>query len=334
LVTTAIPAGQRIYNGASALNSPTTTVFDAEVNNAFFLADWLRWAADPRANNGWRDPCQLTGAASGFLWRGGRFNGNIPRTRHRTGPTGFYTSGTPQRFNSTLWFPQVSVPGTIRGAQFGILDDLDSGFVDGIRAVQMNAALTVDRCIFSCARDDAIEADGTSAPLTITNSFFEHVYSWVSATGNGSTMTGKQIVISDTLCRFRAWPEQGTSSQIGPVFKVDGAGNAPVFRMTNVTLHIPNSWPESGYNRTRGALSRMVCNNCTLLVTGGVLSSDFGLRAAFVGAGWTLVENTAEANSIWATRKAAFLSAGSNPPPPPPPAPSLTSPVTFNAQVG
>ena len=335
MVTTVIPAGRRIYNGEGAIDWPTTDLVEAETNDPFFLADYLQWEATPSAsrNAGWAYPCQVDALASGYIWQGGRFIGNIPANHDRSGPDGFYTSGTPQRYNSAIMHLRLSVPGTLRQVEFGILGDPNSGFCDGLRAANgQTAKVTLDRCIFSNARDDAIEADTTSAPIEIVDSLFEDVYSWVSATGNGNTMTGKVIDITRTVCKFRAWPENSGNSQIGPVFKIDGAGNAPVFNMTDVTLVIPSSWPESGYNRTRGALTRMNCVRSDLLVMGGTLSNSNGLRDAFLAAGWNIIENQAQVDSIYASRRAAQLAViggGGGPVV----EPSLTSPITVNSVV-
>jgi hypothetical protein len=191
--------------------------------------------------------------------------------------------------------------------------------------------ITFEDCRWWNCRDDAIEAD-SGGNVTLRNCFLENIYSWISATGNQAS---KVIRVENTLCRYEAWKETAAGdTQIGPVFKA--AGGSWIFQ--NVTLCIPNSWPETGYNRTRGILSRMSTDNCTLLVYGGQLSNSNGLRTAFQSAGWNIIEGTNAANTEWEARKAAFLAGDTvidpPPPPPPPPAPSLTASASIVVQVG
>lgn len=310
---------------AVGVDTSANDAFDAATNNPFFLADWLAWISGDQATTT-RDPCSFDQSLGFFDWNGGRFYGNIPASTPRVGANGFYNGTVPtsNRFNSVLWFPRGGVSGRIRNAHFGIRDDLNSGYCDGARTVQAGN-ITIEDCYFWLARDDAIEADG-GGNLTVRRCFFENIYSWISCTAAQST---KVITVEDTLCRYREWREEGTSFQIGPVFKTSGIGNVVQWRMTNVTLCIPPSWPESGYNRTRGALAQMNCTNCTLLVVGGTLTNSNGLRDAFLAAGWNIIEDGSgvAASEAWDAAKAAFLGED-EPVTPPGPLTGLTVNIT------
>ena len=304
-------------------NTSTIDVFDAATNNPFFLADWEAWR-DGGTDTSLRDPCRFDQSQGFFDWNGGRFYGNISEATPRVGTTGFYTGST-TRFNCALWFPSGGVSGRIRNAQFGIRDNLNSGFADAIRTVQAGN-ITIEDCRFWLSRDDCIEADG-GGNVTVRRCFFENVYVWISATNPQSS---KVITVSDTLVRWREWRESGTSFQIGPVFKVDGGTSGPTWNFTNVTLCTPPDWPETGYNRTRAALNRMNCTNCTWLVYGGTLDTANGLRTAVLDAGFTLIEDGSgsAASEEWNARKAAFLGGTVEPEPDPVPLTGLTVNIT------
>lgn len=307
---------------AITVDTSANDVFDAATNNSFFIADWQSWiAGDTSTTNAY--PVRFDQANGFFTWNGGRFYGNVPEDAPWQGPGGFYNQSA-QRMNSAVWFPSGGVSGVIRNAEFGIRDNLDSGFIDGLRTVQAGN-ITVEDCKFWLSRDDCIEADG-GGNLTVRRCFFENVYSWISCT---AAQPSKIITVEDTICRFRRWRFEGTDFRIAPVFKSQGIANVVTWRMTNVTLAIPPSWVEVDYNRTRGALSRMNCTNCTLLVYGGTLTNANGLRDAFLAAGWNIIEDGSgvAASEAWDAAKAAFLGED-EPVTPPGPLTGLTVNIT------
>lgn len=295
MTTYTFAAGKNIVS----LNDGAVNVFDAVTNDPFFLADYIpnTGGATPPTSRAY--PCQIMAAQPGFAFTGGRFYGNIPES---TSWNQFYIVDD---FNSALVFPRNGITGTFRDMHFGIRDDLDSGYTDGFRTNQAGA-ITIEDSFWWLSRDDCIEADGdTSNALTVRRCFVENAYVWISATGLQST---RVITVEDTLVRVKKWPQSTGVVENGPVFKVEAA-NCASFNFTRVTLCIPTTWNETGYNRTRGALARMTCTDCDLLVIGGTLTNSNGLRDAFVAAGWNIIEDGAgtTASDEWDAQKALFL---------------------------
>jgi hypothetical protein len=338
MTTLIIPAGRQ----QATYSSAAVTVFDAVTNNPFFLSDWqaYRSTGETGTSTTLAYPCRISAATSPFTWNGGRFYGNIGQNIDWDN---FYEGGrftlsqTFPRFNSALLFPRNGVSGTFNDLVFGIRNDLNSGFVDGVRLNQAG------NCIFNrprvwCGRDDWLEADGANNRThTINDGFFENQFMWLSGTG---LIPNTFFFINRCLVHFGPWRFRGNLAYGAPL-KVDSAAASPKFRFNATTLVIGTN-DYTSKDRMKAALANtQATNGCRLLVLGGT-HVDRQLIQMYQNAGFSVLEdgNGTAATQEWVNRKAAFLNEVTNPPPepppppPPPPAPSLASPVTFSVQAG
>lgn len=318
MVTYTVPGGRQTLNFGAGRPAPFNTnydIFDAETNDPFFLADWLQYRATGATGGTLAYPLYIDNS-SGFVWNGGRFYGNIPYTTDwRNFYRGQLVEGGPQfvhpGYNAALVFPRNNVSGTFNDCHWGIRDDLNSGYVDGLRTVQAGA-ITINRPRVWIGRDDWIEADDNTNPVTINDGFFENLFVWLSATG---TISSKVITANNCLVHFARhnyfWRLVG-----GIPFKVNNTADSPTFNMTDVCMALARD-DYTDDNRTLAALANMNCaGDCRLLVLGG--SRDPALISAYRNAGFTVLQDGAgnAATLEYQARKAEFLSEVSPPPPP------------------
>ena len=323
MTTLVIPSGKQI---ATYTNS-AVTLFDAVTNDPFYLCDYIPGLGSTTSRS---YPCRIDAAASGAVWQGGRFYGNILESAARRTIYNQAFDG----FNSALMLPRNGISLTVRDAVFGIAGNRNTGYIDGIRTSGAGNTLIED-CEFYQCRDDAFECD-SGGNVTMRRIFVEDTYVWISATGSGSN---RQIRAENCLVRVHRWRELEpgqvvsgrTEFQCGPFFKSGGTASfSPFWTLINVTMAVPREYAgDPGYVRTISALRKMSTTNCTLLSYEGALTNDNGLRNEFLAAGWTIVEGPA-AQAEWEAQKAAWFGATT---PPPIQVQTLTSPATLRVNV-
>jgi hypothetical protein len=319
------------------LTNAATTVFNAATNAPFFLSDWVQYRASGTSSTSTTlaYPLKIDAATSPFTFNGGRFYGNIGASIDWDD---FYEGGrftnppTKPRFNSALCLLRNGVRGTFNDVEFGIRDDLNSGYVDGFHLAQ-GGNCTFNRPRVWLGRDDWIECDDVVRSHTINDGFFENQFVWLSGTGN---IPNGFFYANNCLVHFRRWLFRGGLTH-GPFLKVDSATASPNFRFNNVCMVIDyrNTFDN---NRVKSALAKtQATGGSRLLVLNGT-HQDRELITRFQTAGFSVLEDGGgtAATQEWLNRKTIFLNGASNPPPPPlpPPAPSLSSPVTFSVQAG
>lgn len=334
MVTYTFPAGR--FQGI--IDNSAVDVIDATTNNPFFLSDWQTYRNTGQTSTGTTlaYPVRIDAAATNVTWNGGRFYGNIPQS---VSWDNFYEGGrvlgvpspTAPRFNSALLFMRYGGNITINDAEFGIRNDLNSGYVDGIRASSANS-VTLNRPRSWCGRDDFIECDTNNGrTVTINDGFFENQFLWLSGTG---TVPNTFFYVNRSLVHFRPWLfRSNTTPSYGAPLKVDSASGSPKFRFNDLCLVIgPNDYTD--YNRMKNALRNTIATNgCRLLVLGGT-HEDRELIGLYQTAGFSVLEDgTGDSATVeWNNRKAAFLNEGG--PVTPPVTQSLTSPCTFDVFAG
>lgn len=316
------------------LTNPATTVFNAVTNNPFFLSDWVAYRASGTSSTSTTlaYPLKIDAATSPFTFNGGRFYGNIGATIDWDN---FYEGGrftlpsTFPRFNSALCLLRNGVRGTFNDVVFGVRDNLDSGYVDGLHLAQGG------NCVFNrprvwLGRDDWAECDDANGRIhTINDGFFENQFVWISGTGN---IPNTFWYANRCLVHFRRWPFRGNLTH-GPFLKVDSAAASPKFRFNDVCMVIDyrNTFDN---NRVKSALAQtQATGGSRLLVLNGT-HQDRDLVTRFQNAGFSVLEDGGgtAATQEWLSRKAAFL--GEGPAVPQVTTPSLSSTVSFSVQVG
>ena len=256
------------------LTNAATTVFDAVTNDPFFLSDWVQYRASGTSSTSTTlaYPLRIDAATSPFVWNGGRFYGNIGATIdwddfYEGGrfTIGANTTAEFPRFNSALILPRNSVRGTFNDLVFGIRDDLNSGYVDGIRLSSAGNCI-INRPRVWLGRDDWFECDNRNgSDHTINDGFFENLFVWLSAT---EVMTNSFIRANNCLVHFRRWPFRGNVVH-GAFLKVDNTTNSPNFRFNNVCMVIDYR-NTSDNNRVKSALAKtQATNGSRLLVLNG-----------------------------------------------------------------
>jgi hypothetical protein len=331
MTTFTFPSGR--FQGR--INNPGFTVIDAAANDAFFLSDFVQFRASGATGGTLAYPLIIDDVANGAVMNGGRFYGNIS---YATDWDQFYIGsavpggpGVFPRFNSALIFPRNGVSMTFNDQEFGIRDNLDSGYVDGLRTVQAGNTI-INRPRVWISRDDFLEADTGGGDVTINDGFFENLFLWLSGTG---VIPNKNIRVNRSLVHFTRHRYDG-QLQYGAPLKVDNAANSPNFLFNDVCLVIgPSDYTD--YNRMKSALANTTATNgCRLLVLGGT-HVDRALIQLYQNAGFSVLEDGSgdSATIEWLNRKAAFLDEGSAPPPPvePPPPPPVVMPATFGSSV-
>lgn len=330
MTTYTFPSGR--FQGT--LNNAATTVFDAVTSDPFFLSDWdtYRSSGETSTSSTLAYPLRIDAAAPGFVFNGGRFYGNIDADIDWDN---FYEGGrltlpsTFPRFNSALIFPRNGVSGTFNDPVFGIRDDLNSGYVDGMRLNQAGN-ITINRPRVWLGRDDFVECDTVNGKtVTINDGFFENQFLWLSGTGN---IPNTFFFVNRSLVHFGRWLFRGNLSYGAPL-KVDGASSSPKFRFNDVCLVIGTD-DYTSKDRTKAALANtQATNGCRLLVLGG-RHVDRELIQLYQNAGFSVLEDgTGDSATVeWQNRKAAFLNEGG--PVTPPATPTLASPTTFSVTVG
>ena len=254
MTTLILPSGRQQITLADSAR----TVFDAETNDPFFLSDWVQYRASGTSSTSTTlaYPLKIDRAASPFVWNGGRFYGNIGAAIDWDNfyEGGRYTIGANTtaefpRFNSALCLLRNGVRGTFNDVEFGIRDDLDSGYVDGFHLAQGG------NCVFNrprvwLGRDDWIECDDVVRDHTINDGFFENLFVWLSGTGN---IPNGVFRANRCLVHFRRWPFRGNLTH-GPFMKVDSAAASPGFLFHDVCMVIDyrNTFDN---NRVKSALA-------------------------------------------------------------------------------
>lgn len=316
MVTYTFPAGRFQGN----INNSSITVFDAETNDPFFLSDFVQYRATGATGGTLAYPLIIDGAALNATFNGGRFYGNITwatdwRQFYRgsetpTGPEFVYPG-----FNSALLFPRNNVSLTLNDPEFGIRDNLNSGYVDGVRGVQAGN-ITVNRPRVWLCRDDWLESDDNLSTITINDGFFENLFVWLSGTNRVlPSISSKQINANNCLVHFARQNYQGSLQYNGPL-KVNGASDSPSFNFNNVCLVIGTN-DFTSKERMKGALANTTATNGSRLLVLGGTHVDRELITAYQNAGFSVLEDGSgdSATVEWLNRKAAFLSESPEPPP-------------------
>lgn len=318
-----------ITNPQVVVNNSAVTVISGVANNSVVLHDFLGFRASGTTNrsDGRNYPLRVLAAAQNLVYDRINFRGNIPETlpwENWYGQTGFTA------FNGTaLQHIASGINSTMNDCVWGIRDDLSSGGADCVHHKTGN--LTINRPRNWCGRDDFLEVDDANGrTVTINDGFFENQFVWLSGTGN---IPNTFIFANNCLVHFRRWPYRPTLTH-GPFLKTDGvSANSPRFRFNNVTFAItPNNTLDN--NRVLAGLAQtQATNGCRLLVLGGTHPSST-LINAFQNAGFSVLQDGSgtAATTEWNNRKTAFLGEGGVVTPPV--TPSLTSPCTFNVNVG
>lgn len=313
MATLVVPGGlQTVRYGTGG---PFYDVYDAEANNAQFLADYLGYVASPSDAEAY--PISFYGA-NPFIWNGGTIKGNIPAGVDWS--TWYLSSAND--FNSACIFPRGNINGTINRVTIGERDNLDSFPADGIRANQAGTLTVNNLTVWGC-RDDLFESDGNQETLFVNDIYAENLFVFMSATGNIPT---SQRRITRGLLHFRRWPYRG-ANEYGLLLKTDNAAASPNFFFEDVVVAVGTDTFGDDGDRLTGGLANTTCTGeCRILVLGGFLQSNT-IRTAYQNAGFVVVEdgNGSAATNEYLARKAAWLGetggggGGSNPDPAAPP---------------